>query len=127
MSLTRNAASFGTGCFATGAFTGVAVLALEEVDFDAGGVVASGTYKPARTHFWVASSYLDQPPLVREAHQPVGAAYTWRISVRFNPGPSVLQVVPPSLVARKALSSKVSTTNARSGCSRSTATSERCW
>ena len=42
----------------------------------AGAETGSATYKPARVHFLVVSSYFDQPPLVSVASQPLGEAYT---------------------------------------------------
>src|ERR1700730_18933975 len=87
---------------------------------------APGAYNPALTHLPLVSSYFIKPPLLSDAHQPVGAAYTCFRSVRFKPGPSGAHVVPPSLVARNALVSKRNTTKARSGRSESIATSRMC-
>src|SRR5215471_1870823 len=71
MSFTRNAASCVFAAGAAGAFfTGAPFLPLVVLVAAAG---ASGAYKPARTHLCVVSSYFIQPPLVSDAHQPLGA------------------------------------------------------
>src|SRR5271155_4618946 len=75
MSFTRKAES--TGAFFTGAFAAGAAAFLPfvvVVVFTAAAAGASGTYRPVRTQCFEVSSYFDQPPLVREAHQPIGVA-----------------------------------------------------
>src|ERR1700682_5339308 len=76
MSFTRKAAIVGTACFClgTGRFAGIAPFLPLVAGATAVATTGSGTYIPVRSHLCAASSYFIQPPLLREAHQPLGEA-----------------------------------------------------
>src|SRR5258707_3809535 len=111
-SLTWKASCVAGLPFGAGFFTSTVVflpLTILVTLTGAGASPASGAYRPVLIHLPEVSSYFIKPPLLSEATQPVGAAYTCLRSVGFSPGPGGAHAGPPSLVGRKALWSKVST------------------
>src|ERR1700722_650961 len=77
MSLIWNANSVGAFAFGAGFLTSTVVffpLTIFVTLVGAGASGASGANNPALIHFPLLSSYFIQPPLLSEAHHPVGAA-----------------------------------------------------